>query len=339
MVRGPKRKLVRAPKRKSVRAPKRKSVRAPNRKSVRQPKRKLRPRVTGLPYELLGIGAGGGKVLAVGSNRTETDGAVLSSSDGITWSPQLIAQGEQFRDVTWFTFEGVAPRFVVVGDQGTIATSADGVSWTLTAGSPSRTGLAHIASGVGIMVVTILTPPPQVYTSTDGVTWTLHSSVAPQVLIDVTYGLISGQTGFVAVGEYGLISTSFDGSSWTTRRADSRSQPNLLAIVWSGPKGLFVAGGFNGAILTSPDGVTWTQQTSPTTSPITAIAWSGSRFVGLAGSEIIYSTDGINWTIQPTITGDSFNDIIWWNGMFIAVSSGISAGVIMRSADGINWTT
>jgi hypothetical protein len=63
----------------------------------------------------MGIGAGGGKVLAVGCNSTETSSAVLSSSDGITWTPQLISAGEIFRDITWFTFEGVAPQFVVVG--------------------------------------------------------------------------------------------------------------------------------------------------------------------------------------------------------------------------------
>jgi hypothetical protein len=286
---------------------------------------------------LYAIGAGGGKIVAVGAS-----GTALLSSDGIAWTPQLTNVPDDLVDVTWFTFEGIAPQFVAIAGSGTIITSGDGVSWTTRKPMTSPPEyLFSIASGVGFLVAS-MSSAPHVYTSIDGVTWALHSFVVPRPLLDVAYGLVSDRAGLVGVGENGMIVTSLDGISWTTR--NSQAAEHLLSIVWSGPKGQYVAGGWYGAILTSPDGVTWTRRTSPTTNMIRAIAWSGSlsRFVGVTNTgEVIQSIDGITWTIQPTITNTWLEDIIWWNGMFIVVSGGVDGkgpGMIIRSADGSIWT-
>jgi hypothetical protein len=51
---------------------------------------------------------------------------VLTSPDGVTWTPQSSGTTARLNAVTW-TGGG---RFVAVGDSGTILTSPDGFFWT-----------------------------------------------------------------------------------------------------------------------------------------------------------------------------------------------------------------
>ena len=88
-------------------------------------------------------------------------------------------------------------------------------------------------------------------------TWTWRNPL-PQGnnLNAITYG--NGL--FVAVGNYGTILTSPDGTTWTKR--DSGTTFNLYSIAYNG-NNLFVAVGESGKAVTSPDGITWTVVANP----------------------------------------------------------------------------
>jgi photosystem II stability/assembly factor-like uncharacterized protein len=83
--------------------------------------------------------------------------------------------------------------FVAVGDNGTILTSTDGVSWTRRT-SPTTQGLYSVTYGNGLFVA--VGNNGTILTSTDGVNWTQRTSGTSNDLYGVTYG--NGI--FVAVG-------------------------------------------------------------------------------------------------------------------------------------------
>jgi hypothetical protein len=145
-----------------------------------------------------------------------SDNVVLTSAGGITWT----------KSVFW-PFDGVgsrAPRgiawtgsqFVVVGAgfggnaMTSVATSADGVSWTTRNSGTANalngvvwTGSALVAVGDGGTILA----------STDGTAWVARNSGVTTSL----KGIVWSGAQFVAVGEAGMILTSPDSLVWTVR--------------------------------------------------------------------------------------------------------------------------
>ena len=69
---------------------------------------------------------------------------------------------------------------------------------------------------------------------------------------------------------------SSDSITWTQRASSSQV---LNDVDWSGT--LAVAVGDSGTILTSPDGLTWTKRDVGTPNALVAVAWTGSRLIGV----------------------------------------------------------
>ncbi len=97
---------------------------------------------------LAGVASGASQWVAVGQRAI-----VLTSPDGETWTPRNgQAYGTTIRRSSRHPTEflrGVAgdgAQWLTVGDQGTIATSSDGVTWTRQ-GSVSRERLAGVTAG------------------------------------------------------------------------------------------------------------------------------------------------------------------------------------------------
>jgi hypothetical protein len=105
-----------------------------------------------------------------------------------------------------------------------------------------------------------------------GTTWTLRF----QGFNDLN-GVIYGNNTFVAVGDYGIILTSPDGVTWTSR--GSWTSRWLFGVTYG--NNTFVAVGEGGTILTSPDGVSWTQQTSPTREWLRGVTYGNGLFVAV----------------------------------------------------------
>jgi pimeloyl-ACP methyl ester carboxylesterase len=260
-------------------------------------------------------------------------------------------------------------KVVIVGQNGTILLSNDGMTWVrqptnLVANLLAVTWFAGF-EGVASQFVAL---GDGILTSTDGASWSVRKVIPPEVdalsRIASGFGMLVvtsasgphvytsfngidwtirdnvapkpllavawGRGEFVAVGYGGTIVQSTNGVAWTSRNAPTTDQ--LGAIVWSGSQ--YVVGGLNGTILTSADGVTWNQQASPTPNQINALTWSGSQFTGVTNAgEVIQSTDGLIWTVQPVVPNRLLN-VIWWDGVFIAVGD---SGAIITSPDGSTW--
>jgi photosystem II stability/assembly factor-like uncharacterized protein len=142
---------------------------------------------------------------------------------------------------------------IVVGDQGTILTSANGTTWTARTSnttqnlsavlsiSPSLT----LASGVGGTLLT----------SVDGgVTWTAQQTNTTAWIGGLDYA--ANSVGFVAVADSAVLITSPDGISWTSRQTHTGNWLSGIAHMGSAAP-VFVAVGGQGTVLVS------TASTSP----------------------------------------------------------------------------
>jgi hypothetical protein len=239
------------------------------------------------------------------------------------WTARTFGAGV-LESVIWSGTQFVAVG--LVGFNGIIFTSPDGVTWTSQTASNASSLFGVTWSGTQFVAVgdggTILTSP-------DGVTWTKQTSGTGNRLSGITW---SG-TQFVAVGDGGAILTSPDGVTWTARTSGI-SNP-LYSITWSGTQ--FVAIGLGGAILTSPDGITWTQRTSGTVNALYGVTWSGTQFVTVGdGGTILTSPDGMTWTTRTSGISNPLYSIAWSGTNFVAVGNG---GGILTSPEGVTWTT
>lgn len=148
---------------------------------------------------------------------------------------------------------------------------------------------------------------------------------------------------FAAVGASGLIVTSPDGATWTSRSGGS----GTLNWIQSG-NGLFVCGA-NGTTtyFTSADGITWSSHTAPGTLSGTSVNYSPivwSQALGLwllteiTTQKLWTSTDCINWTARLTsaqTVGGSWAPYV--SGR-IACAGSPGLNYLYTSFDGINWT-
>src|SRR5687767_4273565 len=95
--------------------------------------------------------------------------------------------------------------------------------------------------------------------------WNVRTSDTGRNLYSVTYG--SGR--FVAVGQWGTILISTNGTNWSATATNLTV--SFYSVAWS--EGLFVCVGEAGSIFTSLDGLEWSPQTSPTSNDLKAVRW------------------------------------------------------------------
>jgi hypothetical protein len=263
----------------------------------------------GTPSTLFGIAWSGKRFVAVGTN-----GTILTSPDGVSWTAQKSGSSNDFYGIAWS-----GSRFVIVGTNGVVLTSPDGIYWTPQTSNTQKfiqnvtwVGDQFVAVGD---VGTILTSP-------DGATWTARPSGTSQSLQGATW---SGSR-YVAVGTGGTILTSTNGRVWTAQTIGSSQ--DLHSVVWSGSR--FVAVGKAGTILTSPDGNTWSAQPANTTQYLDGVArWSGSQLIVVGGDgTILTSPDGAAWTQQQANTAQILFGIAWSGTRLVAVGQ---FGIILSS--------
>lgn len=158
--------------------------------------------------------------------------------------------------------------FVVVGTNGAVMRSTNnGVSWTDGANILSESWRS-IAYGNGKFVAVNSGNNTIAYSTNDGVSWTTVAGAAvPNSPRDIHFanGL------FVAVGAGGGVSTSTNGTTWTSRSA---AAANAWQSVTYG-NGTWVAVANSGAnrVMTSPDGITWTARSAASASTWSAVAY------------------------------------------------------------------
>jgi len=261
-------------------------------------------------------------------------------------------------------------KFVAGGEEGKMAYSTDGITWTAVTDSTIwdlvenkktyKTSINAIAYGDGKFVAG--GGYGKMAYSTNGVTWTE---------VDVTsifgsYGNLSinaiayGDGKFVAGAKGGdsVMAFSSNGINWTAVAYDSiwefvfidvifRSHINAIAY----GDGKFVAGGSGCKMAISTDGETWTALPDSTilgftidmdyyygVPAITKIVYGNNKFIAESyyrNGKMAISTDGVTWTALDVtrIFGSNsvpINTIAYGNGKFVTGR--------WTSTDGITWT-
>ena len=275
------------------------------------------------------LNAVGGQYIALGN-----DGVILSSPDLATWT--LLTSGDftGLQDITWGD-----NLFVAVGNNKTVRTSSNGISWTTRANINPDWALFGVAWGDGRFVAVGGGDSNQALTSTDGVTWT------PQTVADEHLELNSvawGAGKFVAMGQNGKVFSSLDGITWTAETNGLSASDWFYDISWNGS--LFVGVGYSDAdpyysasFVTSQDGITWTPQLLPYDQGAQSVVWGNGRFVAVGHQAILTSLDGLTWTVQRN-SMDRLTQVAWTGTQFVATGD-VGGATVLTSEDGETWTS
>ena len=253
---------------------------------------------------------------AVGDGSGELTG-VMTSPDGISWTPRTGAIKRVWRSICWSPELGlfVAIDMTAVGSEHSVMTSPDGINWTSRL-SPSTGG-----------VWTKVCWSPEVG---------LFVAVADQAIYQFQHAIM----------------TSPDGINWTCRDGGGGGR-TWGSVVWSPEKSLFVAvatfkpAGADG-LLTSPDGINWTSHPMPVGMTGGPLVWAKSLglFVCMnaLGDRCATSPDGVNWTVRSvnTFTGAGSNpkwrDMCWSEEARVMCVVGVNQSPsLITSKDGIVW--
>ena len=264
--------------------------------------------------------------VAVGSN-----GTILNSADGITWSE---ANSDTIETLRGIGFDGIN-TWAAAGQRGTIVRSNDAQNWNQQVSQKSEPLWGTGFEG-GQWVVT--GGSGSILTSPDGITWASVNGRFSFTLFDVAYD----QSNLYAIaGDAGIsttVLTSPDGTSWTQQPPRPNNGEGLYGITYG--SALWVAVGDKGTILTTddPDTRSWTQQPSGTGLDLRDIVYNGTDLYVVVGREglILTSPDAVVWT--PTGSGTPYD--LWGvaydgSGQYIAVGD---EGTILTSPDGFSWT-
>ena len=215
-------------------------------------------------YNLEGIDSSNSIIVAVGRpTNSFIFGAIVTSSDGISWSKVANISHPRLYDVVYTN-----SWFFAVGEDGAIVASPDGVLWTVTTPVTSNairgvlwTGTHYTAVGDGGTILTSL----------DGLTWGGQSSPTTNNLINI---MKSGS--FVVIQTSGSdFLTSQDESTWTLRTAPNNYV--MYDMTWTGAQ--FVTAGSGGEVMTSLDGITWSLENSGTVYSLEGITSNGNSVV------------------------------------------------------------
>ncbi len=296
------------------------------------------PRPLNLPapnsFSFNAIAWSGSMWVAVG-----TGGAIVYSSDGITWTQAAsIGINPTLDAVTW-----TGTQFVAGGTGGALVTSSDGINWTVQPAPVSATtdiiGLASTNKLI-VAVANSETSPAttSILTSSDGITWT---TVQPSLgFVPNSIGYVG--THWIAVGDYYSM-TSPDGTTWTTSPVLNGM---LYSVVNNGTE--YVATGMDvngvGAEYTSSDGLNWTEVNQVGSLTAAAISPNGSSIVavGPTNTTRASSDGGATWSLGGLgVVNYPFDDVTWspaLNG-FIALVQESANAYLYESSDGVTWTS
>lgn len=224
-------------------------------------------------------------------------------------------------------------RYVVVGNQGAVTSSTDGVTWTepKVLGSSNHVwdDLIFINGQFVAVGAAKQGGAGYIVASNDGINWTTIKTVGTSGWSAITYG--NGK--YVVTGFGCNITTSPNGIDWTT---PIQYGYNVWYRDVAYGNGRFVAITSSGYIANSADGITWTTENVRQGSKWSCISYGNGKFIVLDGygSNTAISTTGMTWITQKNLVGTFPNDITYIDGTYVTVGS---SGKISMSKDGINW--
>ncbi|MGB5082113.1 MAG: hypothetical protein WBO23_15375 [Burkholderiales bacterium] len=268
-----------------------------------------------LPQNLNGLAFNGTRLVAVGNSAAVFAGDYHYASTtppGVTaWLPPTAFPAGFASNLSSVIYSG---QFISLGANGSILTSADGLSWTLTANLIPSTGMNSIVFAAPFYVA--VGNGGKIFTSTDLAAWAQPASNTIEDLYSIAF--LNGR--LIATGANGTLLTSADAAAWSAQVSNA---PNALrgaafAALTSGPQ--YVVVGDAGTIVTSSDAVTWSPIAPPLAANLSTVVF-GSRFVAVGqGGAAAYSDDGLSWT-QTTAGSTDLASVLFTPGMYIAVGA------------------
>lgn len=251
-------------------------------------------------------------------------------------------------------------EYLVGGDNGKVATSSTGESWTyrgglIALGWPSGNPI-NGASRIPLKKYIVVGNNGWIGISTDGETWTNQTALSSTAWGTANVNAIANNGSFyMAVGAAGKVATSPDGITWTMRPGLTTTGwgvSDIWSVIWTGTA--FLIGGDGGKIASSNDGVTWTYHNSLVTNPawgsstrVTSLSYSGSPTVGyMAASfdsnKVATSTNGTTWTYDAGLAAVATSPTVGLgaiayrpgDGFFVA---GSSSDIFRKDLSGV-WT-
>ncbi len=308
---------------------------------------------------------------AVGKNNT-----LIKSSDGIKWTQISISQFENnkgnidFNDILW---DGT--KFITVGSKictsedgehwvnrtldsrsnlyltsityfngyyiaselfGSVMLSLDGVNWkTYLHRGDVTNQVFHddksffaLANNGGIIKLDFVEEAEKIDSG-----WKNNRELTQFDL----RGIATNSSGrLVAVGMYGIIRTSTNGTDWKVIESGTRETLNTIKYF----NNKFFVPTANGIILTSPNGLDWSKVNTGSTSDIQDIEYNGSVFVAVGTNGcIITSKDGLVWSTRTngTIGGLDLGSVSYFKNKFYVFGKEWY-GRAFSSSDGLNWS-
>lgn len=278
------------------------------------------------------------------------DGAILSQTtyaglyqevgliqDGINvWTTRTSGTSSQIRGLIYGNGLYVWGCNSTVLNTARIATSDDGVTWTIRSASINNLGILRLHYQNGLYA---FNANEQFATSTDAIIWTTRTT---QFGGNQPYGFIYDGTQYVLNGQNGRVSTSTDAITWTL--ATTVPITSFYDLTYG--NGVYVGVGFTsvpsntGYIATSTDAITWTQQSSQTSSSIFRVLYEATQSIFLATGNAGYlstSTDGVTWTVRSPGTVVNLGQIIYSTDDAIWMVTG-NSGALLTSTNAITWT-
>lgn len=322
-------------------------------------------RVSGVGVTSINSIAFGNGIFVAGYNSSSASRAIITSTDGITWTTNRNAFTTSITSVDFGN--GI---FVAGGITGFLRTSTDGISWTSrnsTFGSTSISSLAYL-NGLWLAGG----PAGKFSTSTNGVTWDTANFVLPNQIFSIAYGnskymigttnsrvrystdLVNwnfaseelvGSNNLAVFGAYGNgisllwvtsptldIRKSIDGSRYYENVESLGGSTTITNLLFG--KGQFVLNSA-GIWKTSTDAVSWTTISTPALTPSKWFG-NGQKWVSSTGSA--FSSDLITWVTSevsvPLLGHLSYNPYV---GKWL-YTNGLSAAMYV-SEDAVTWTT
>ena len=261
-------------------------------------------------------------------------GTRMISADGRTWSnPILGKEGETYRGIRFLN--GVCLVVGSYGGSNHFAVSNDGIAWKTGQRDAKYVNYVRCLTANGDLFLTItgdaggggIPAKCSVSTSTDGLTWTEPTPIDGKAMLRRA---VFGKGRFVAVGDLGRRSVSFDGKKWQDAPG-TKTFDTLVDVAFGNDT--FVGVGLHGLRMSSKDGLEWTpRQVGEEGEHLNSVLWTGERFVAIGQGATYFSPDGSIWTREknenaPTVA-------TYGNGLFVGARW---RGRLLASRDAVHW--
>lgn len=251
---------------------------------------------------------------------TKTGKIYTSSDEGSTWTQTYTGSNALYG--VYYDSMGSNKQWLVVGDNGTVLTSPNGLTWT--ARTTGITTALYAISQYGDTQYVAVGAAGTVITSPNGVTWTAATT---GITTDFyTVAAVSHQNNTQAIvmgGQAGVIVYSDDLNNWSTVLSGSlnvNSQAvsignirNIIYQSWVNPSlqavFSFVIVGDDNLILSSTDLVSYEYVQTGASNHLTKIMYNSNKFylLGDAGLSVQTSSDLLNWDYNSYVHGTNVN--------------------------------